>query len=210
MLEKCRKGIQSIFLIGRDSVSSISDCHRISKNSFKSSQLRFSGHSSSSMHQSIRSVSNQITQPLRSHGIASTAVSNSGIRYTECSVSENSYEFNSAQYQRTRPTGGAKTHPNSIDSIISPSQGMEALGNYPNPIFSETTFTFSVENSGEYSFEISNVFGEKIKTIFLNKQFEKGFHSVVENLSSLENGSYLYTLIGENQRITKKFVKMNR
>lgn len=83
-----------------------------------------------------------------------------------------------------------------------------SIKNYPNPFSSETTFSFSIIQSGKIELIISSGDGMKISTLIDNKYYAKGTHLYKYSVSNLDNGIYYVTLKSGTSIKTKKIVLM--
>ncbi|HYG37741.1 MAG TPA: starch-binding protein, partial [Cytophagales bacterium] len=79
------------------------------------------------------------------------------------------------------------------------------LTNFPNPVSSETTFTFTLPGSEKVSLKIYNMFGKEIVTL-TNKVYKEGKHTISFNRSGLSPGVYIYKLNVENRSIQRKVI----
>ncbi|WP_406684162.1 M43 family zinc metalloprotease [Seonamhaeicola sp. MEBiC1930] len=85
-----------------------------------------------------------------------------------------------------------------INTITTPISD-ESIKLYPNPI-KNNAFYIKRNNTDETLFyEISNLVGQKFDSGVVSNQ--------PINVSNLNNGTYLLTLIGDNSRVIKKFIK---
>ncbi len=55
---------------------------------------------------------------------------------------------------------------------------IDLLGNYPNPFNPSTVISFTLGSDSVLSLKIFNTSGEAVDTVFENRRFEKGYHSV--------------------------------
>jgi parallel beta-helix repeat protein len=72
------------------------------------------------------------------------------------------------------------------------------LSNFPNPFNPTTTIKFSIQNDSKVKFTISNIKGQKIKTL-TNEELNAGDHSIIWNGvdnfgNSVSSGVYMYKL----------------
>ena len=82
--------------------------------------------------------------------------------------------------------------------------------NYPNPFNPETKIKFSLPEQGHVSIKVFNIYGQLIK-ILADKDFHTGYHTVIwdgidEVGNKVTSGTYLYQLIIENFKETRKMV----
>ena len=85
---------------------------------------------------------------------------------------------------------------------------------YPNPFNPAETIEFEIEKQRNVSAFISNVNGEKVKTLFKNQNFSPGHHSMRWSSRNdlgykVSNGIYFIQMISENTLLKQKimFVK---
>lgn len=72
---------------------------------------------------------------------------------------------------------------------------IELLGNYPNPFNPSTVISFASGSGSELSLKIFNSSGEVVDTVFENRKFEKGYHSVKWTAGSkFTSGTYFIGL----------------
>ena len=77
--------------------------------------------------------------------------------------------------------------------------------NQPNPFSFETTIDYSLNTSGSYVFEVTNVAGKIIHEKNLGLK-HKGNYSIKFQSNNLAPGIYFYSLINNKRRITKKMI----
>lgn len=82
--------------------------------------------------------------------------------------------------------------------------------NYPNPVTNSTVFTVNVANSGNYELVITDILGNLVKTL-VNADLAAGTTSYTWDCTNdrgekVQNGTYIYRLIGENTSIMKRLV----
>jgi len=77
--------------------------------------------------------------------------------------------------------------------------------NYPNPFNSSTKIVFKIKNNGIYRLDLYNSLGQVIENIFSAKLTE-GIYEIKYNAENLTSGIYYYSLKGENNTETKKFI----
>jgi hypothetical protein len=90
--------------------------------------------------------------------------------------------------------------------------GFELGQNYPNPFNPTTTITFSMPKPGRCTIDITNVLGQRVKTL-LNSEFPAGNHSVTwdgtdATGSKVASGIYFYRLHAGDFSATKKMLLM--
>ncbi len=79
--------------------------------------------------------------------------------------------------------------------------------NYPNPFNPSTEVIFNLPERGVVTLEIYNVLGEKVKTLFNSKQFDKGEHAIKMQMSELASGAYLFRIRADFGNKTKMITK---
>ncbi|MBI2418051.1 MAG: immune inhibitor A [Ignavibacteriales bacterium] len=79
------------------------------------------------------------------------------------------------------------------------------MQNYPNPFNPSTTIKFSIPEKGETTLRIYNQLGEMVGEL-LNKELDKGFHSIEFNAQNFASGVYLYELKTAGFRSVKKLM----
>ncbi len=77
------------------------------------------------------------------------------------------------------------------------------MRNYPNPVHTETTFYYTLEESAQVSIRIINLNGQELETIESGFQ-QKGEHIIRWANGKLSAGIYLYQLrVGEKLETRK-------
>lgn len=77
--------------------------------------------------------------------------------------------------------------------------------NYPNPFNPSTVISFSLPEASEVVLKVYNALGQEV-AVLANTDFSAGQHSVTFNGSQLSSGIYFYSLIANNQVITKSMM----
>lgn len=77
--------------------------------------------------------------------------------------------------------------------------------NYPNPFNPTTTIEFSLKENGHTTLKIYDLTGRNVTTI-IDKQMNNGIYSVTFDGANLSSGIYIYQLVSNNQRISKKLM----
>jgi hypothetical protein len=77
---------------------------------------------------------------------------------------------------------------------------------YPNPTSNEFNLSFNLPKEDEITISLYDIKGNLLKNIQLGKQ-PIGENKEVLDLSSLPSGTFLCRIIGQNNVITKKFIK---
>jgi len=81
----------------------------------------------------------------------------------------------------------------------------ELSQNYPNPFNPSTTIKFSLAESGMVQLEVYNTLGERV-TQLINREMEKGNHTVEFNGNNLPSGIYFYRLVSGNFSEVKRMM----
>jgi uncharacterized protein (DUF1501 family) len=79
------------------------------------------------------------------------------------------------------------------------------VSNYPNPFHSSTTFTFTLENSGDVVITLVDMTGRELKTV-AQGNYPSGTHRVLFNRNELPNGHYFYQVKVNGKMVTKHLV----
>lgn len=136
--------------------------------------------------------------------------------YAGCLPIQGQYTFDNSLYRKMNPSSNNGSNPDALPayapsaefkSIASVPNG---LNSYPNPTSSNLTFEFNLSSAAVCDLEIFDVYGKKVKTVFVKRSFEAGDYSIQDDLSDLNDGVYFYSLTKDNQKITKKLVKQTR
>jgi hypothetical protein len=77
--------------------------------------------------------------------------------------------------------------------------------NYPNPFNPATEISYTLEQAGEVRFEVFNMLGQKVATLFEGYS-EAGNHSVSWDASAQASGVYLYRLTAGEFVETRKMM----
>jgi len=85
---------------------------------------------------------------------------------------------------------------------------------YPNPFNSSTTIEFSMENAGDVTIEIFNLFGQKVQ-VLANQEYIKGTHKVTwkgsdQSGAPATSGIYLCRFIVDGNVDQVKKIVLNR
>lgn len=83
----------------------------------------------------------------------------------------------------------------------------ELSQNYPNPFNPSTTIKYSITKAGFFELKVYNILGEQVNTL-VAKELQPGNYEVNFNASNLASGIYIYQLIGDNVKFTKKMMLM--
>jgi len=98
---------------------------------------------------------------------------------------------------------GGMTNVNFLSSKLP--ESFELKQNYPNPFNGQTNIEFSITKQDYYSFEIYNLLGQKLETIFSETK-SIGKYRVNYNGINLSSGTYFYKLSSGERSIVKSFL----
>ncbi len=76
--------------------------------------------------------------------------------------------------------------------------------NYPNPFNPTTNIEFSLSKSAPVTLTVFDITGRKVQSLFLNKSFNAGTHTVQFDADNLSSGVYIYRLEVAGEVFTKK------
>jgi len=93
----------------------------------------------------------------------------------------------------------------SVEDLIDIPVKFELEQNYPNPFNPMTTIAFDIHQAGEYSLEVFNTLGRKVKTLFSDYK-GAGHYEIELDGSNMSSGIYFYSLTGNDVTITRKSV----
>lgn len=85
------------------------------------------------------------------------------------------------------------------------SMTFELSQNYPNPFNPSTVISFSLPMASDVVLKVYNAFGQEV-AVLADNSFSAGAHTVSFNGSELSSGIYFYSLIANNQTITRKMM----
>jgi len=77
--------------------------------------------------------------------------------------------------------------------------------NFPNPFNPTTTISYTIPKYSKVSLKVYDIAGKEVASL-VDKDEAAGRYSVVFNASHLSSGIYFYTLVANNQKITKKMM----
>ena len=83
--------------------------------------------------------------------------------------------------------------------------GLKLYAAYPNPANSTININFSLDKSSTVEIEIFDITGKVVKTIS-NNNLASGANSIGVDVSTLEAGSYLYSINANGNKMFSKFV----
>jgi peptidyl-prolyl cis-trans isomerase B (cyclophilin B) len=84
--------------------------------------------------------------------------------------------------------------------------GMTLGDAYPNPLQSEATISFSLEQTSIVSVSVLDVFGQEVRTLLSAEHMSAGPHEVTFAKDDLAAGMYFYRLEAEGRSITKRMI----
>ena len=76
--------------------------------------------------------------------------------------------------------------------------------NYPNPFNPSTTIEFSLNIRSKISLIIYNSLGQEITSLISGSEFDPGVYKIKFDASKLSSGTYFYSLISGDKKITRK------
>jgi hypothetical protein len=77
---------------------------------------------------------------------------------------------------------------------------------FPNPATSQITLDYNLEEMGEISISILDVFGKTVLNLLSNKQQESGHYYDSYSINELSSGIYIFTYRNRNYIETKRMV----
>jgi len=77
--------------------------------------------------------------------------------------------------------------------------------NFPNPFNPVTHISYSVPESGYINLSVYNLLGKKVANL-IDGFHKKGVHNILFNARNMASGIYIYQLVSNNQKITKKML----
>lgn len=86
--------------------------------------------------------------------------------------------------------------------------------NYPNPFSNSTTIEFEISATKKVKVEIFDMGGNRLRML-CNQKYNNGIHSITWDGTDssgvrVANGLYFYTILADNQKISKKMIYKNR
>ena len=82
----------------------------------------------------------------------------------------------------------------------------ELKQNYPNPFNSETVIRFNLPETRSVTFEIYNLLGQNVLSIYKYKKMMAGEHKIIIKADDLPSGIYLYRLQAGDYVKNKKMI----
>jgi hypothetical protein len=83
--------------------------------------------------------------------------------------------------------------------------GYTLAQNYPNPFNPATTIDFSLPKSAHVTVEVYAITGQLVTTL-VDREMERGRHSVRFDGSNLASGLYVYSIQANNFTFTRKMM----
>ncbi len=83
-------------------------------------------------------------------------------------------------------------------------ESFELKQNYPNPFNPITTIEFSLSERSKISLIVYDMLGEKVTELINNSEFDAGTYKLTFDASRLTSGTYFYSLISGNHKLTRK------
>uniref|UniRef100_UPI00261FC040 T9SS type A sorting domain-containing protein n=1 Tax=uncultured Dysgonomonas sp. TaxID=206096 RepID=UPI00261FC040 len=77
---------------------------------------------------------------------------------------------------------------------------------YPNPVESQLTIEYYLENSTSVNVSLYSMDGKQLKNITVGKK-EKGLHTEYMDFSTLAKGTYILRIEANNQAVSEKIIK---
>lgn len=108
-------------------------------------------------------------------------------------------------YCNIRSFSNPDTTVNIIQSSSSIPVNFTLYQNYPNPFNPSTTITFKIKQKNNYSLNLFNYLGQKVRKLF-NKNFIPGTYQFNFEAADLSSGIYYYILSSTKERFVKSFV----
>ena len=84
-------------------------------------------------------------------------------------------------------------NPNSVKEVENAAEAFDLSQNYPNPVNTKTTISFSIKGNGLVTLDIYNSLGEKVANL-VNQNMSIGTYTADFDASNLPSGTYYYTL----------------
>ena len=91
-----------------------------------------------------------------------------------------------------------------VDKPVEVPSGFSLKQNYPNPFNPSTTISFFLAEKANVILKIYDIMGREMRSIEL--KMEKGEHNIKFTSDNLSSGVYIYTLIVNNYRASKKMI----
>lgn len=97
----------------------------------------------------------------------------------------------------------------SIDAINSKNntEDLIVFGNYPNPVIDFTLFSYAIKKAGKVRINLYDMEGNLLDIIYDDYQ-EAGVHGIPYQTYNLTGGTYFYSILYNNNIISKKIVKV--
>ena len=86
-----------------------------------------------------------------------------------------------------------------------PTNKVELSFAYPNPTSGLTAFNFTLSETANVTYSLSNVIGQKVEVQNFGK-VSSGSHNIKFNTANLNAGIYFYTLEVDGEKFTRKLI----
>jgi hypothetical protein len=93
---------------------------------------------------------------------------------------------------------------NSVSNVTRGNLSLYAAS--PNPAVNSVDINFSLENPSKVEIEVYDLTGKLVKSIKNSDSFSMGKHAVSVDISSLESGTYMYSINASGNKMFSKFV----
>ena len=104
------------------------------------------------------------------------------------------------------PTGfGFKTTPDTYVELEGIPSEFDLKQNYPNPFNPLTEIEFSIAKQSFVSLKVYDLLGREVANL-VNEELREGNYSATFNASKLSSGTYIYYLIADGLRFSKKMI----
>lgn len=114
-----------------------------------------------------------------------------------CTVSNNAGSSSATYYPQysTSPSGSSK-------AMITNNVLYE---NYPNPFNPSTSIKYQITEAGRVKLKVFDILGNEVATL-VNEMKQVGLYEIIFDASDFPSGTYIYTILTENFRQTKKML----
>lgn len=96
---------------------------------------------------------------------------------------------------------------NSLGDILPEGTYSKLYSCYPNPVSSNTVFSFYLHRKQSFALNIYSGNGKLLKQI-AQGEYLRGKHEITANLSDFPAGRYIYTLITGGEKVSKQLIKL--
>lgn len=94
----------------------------------------------------------------------------------------------------------------STDDFFKENNGFVLAQNTPNPVFNETTISFSTPRAADVSLVITNAYGKVVKQVLNDARLMEGDYNEVISTADMPAGVYFYSLRADKVVLTKSFM----